>query len=85
MCLWKSRHFLPGLRIVPLSGFSRRGRTYPEQTRTFHLAYREGELGTLPFEVRQLVRIAVRKQLSAEVAKALGMDRGVLTTPEDGE
>jgi DNA-binding transcriptional LysR family regulator len=85
LCLWKSRHFLPGLRILPLSSFSRRGRPYPELIRTFHLAYREGELGTLPFEVRELVRIAVRKQLSAEVAKTLGLDRNVLSTPDDGE
>lgn len=85
LCLWKSRHFLPDLRIAPLSSFSRRGRPYPELSRTFHLAYREGELGTLPFEVRELVRIAVRKQLSPEIAKTLGMERGVLSTPDDGE
>lgn len=83
LCLWKSRHFVPSLRILPLSAFSRRGRPYPELTRKFHLAYREGELGSLPFEVRELVRIAVGRQLAAEVASALGLARGVLSTLED--
>jgi DNA-binding transcriptional LysR family regulator len=85
LCLWKSRHFLPGLRILPLSSFSRHGKPYPELTRKFHLAYREGELGTLPFEVRELVRIAVSTQLSAEIASTLGLPRGVLSTPVDGD
>jgi DNA-binding transcriptional LysR family regulator len=85
LCIWQSRQFLPDIRIVPLSAFSRQGRPYPDMTRTFHLAYRQGELGTLPNEVRDLVRIAVRRQLSPEISGKLGVEKDVLWTPADTE
>jgi hypothetical protein len=85
LCIWQSRHFIPNIRVVPLAGFSRQGRAYPELTRTFFLAYRQGELGTLPSEVRDLVRIAVRKQISPEISAQLGLDKDVLWTPPEGE
>jgi DNA-binding transcriptional LysR family regulator len=84
LCIWQSRQFLPGIRVVPLSSFTRQGRPYPDMTRSFHLAYRQGELGTLPNEVRDLVRIAVRKHISAEIGANLGLDRGTaLWTPTE--
>lgn len=82
LCLWQSRHFVPDIRVVPLSSFSRQGRAYPDMTRTFYLAYREGELGTLPAEVRDLVRIAVRRHISGEIGAQLGLEKDVLWTPE---
>jgi DNA-binding transcriptional LysR family regulator len=85
LCIWQSRQFLPGIRIVPLPAFSRQGRTYPEMSRSFHLAYRQGELGTLPTEVRDLVRIAVRRQISPEIGTALGVAKDVLATPAEAE
>lgn len=85
LCIWQSRHFIPGIRIVPLSAFSRQGREYPELTRTFFLAYRQGELGTLPSEVRELIRIAVRKQISGDISAQLGLDKDVLWTPPEGD
>lgn len=85
LCIWQSRQFAPGIRIVPLSAFSRQGRPYPELTRTFFLAYRQGELGTLPNEVRDLVRIAARKQFSADISAQLGLDKNVLWTPPEGD
>lgn len=85
LCIWQSRHFIPGIRVVPLSSFSRQGRPYPDVTRTFYLAYRQGELGTLPIEVRDLVRIAVRKQISADISAQLGLDKDVLWTPTEGD
>ncbi|WP_374667064.1 LysR family transcriptional regulator [Ramlibacter sp.] len=82
LCLWQSRHFLPQVRILPLASFSRQGRPYPEMTRTFCLAYRQGELGTLPNEVRDLVRISAR-HLSAEIGAALRLPKDVLWTPAE--
>lgn len=84
LSIWKSRHYLPSIRVLPLTAFMRRGRPYPALSRTFHLAYREGELGTLPVEVRDLIRIAVRTQLSPEITKALGLESAALSTSLDG-
>jgi DNA-binding transcriptional LysR family regulator len=83
LCIWQSRQFAQSVRILPLSSFSRQGRTNPEMTRTFFLAYREGELGTLPTEVRDLIRIAARKQISAEINSHLGLPRDALWIPQD--
>ena len=83
LCLWQARHFIPSVRVLPLSAFTRQGRPYPDMTRTFYLAYRQGELGTLPNEVRDLVRIAVRRQISTEIGAALGLPKDVLWTPPD--
>ena len=85
LCIWQSRHFIPHVRVLPLSAFRRQGRAYPEMNRTFHLAYRRGELGTLPNEVRDLVRIAVRTQISTEIAGALGLAKNLLSTPSERE
>ena len=83
LCIWQSRHFIPDIRVVPLSSFARQGRPYPELTRTFFLAFRHGELGTLPMEVRDLVRIAVRRQLSPEIGAQLGLEHRILWTPDE--
>lgn len=83
LCLWQSRHFIPNVRVLPLSAFTRQGRPYPDMTRKFYLAYRQGELGTLPNEVRDLVRIAVRRQISKEIGEALGLPKDVLWTPPE--
>lgn len=85
LCLWQSRHFLPNVRVLPLSSFTRQGRSYPDMTRTFNLAYRQGELGTLPTEVRELVRVAVKRQISREIGAALGLPNDVLWTPPEQE
>ena len=83
ICIWQSRHFIPQVRVLPLSAFTRHGRPYPGMTRTFHLAYRQGELGTLPLEVRDLVRIAIKRQISTEIGVALGLPKDILRTPAD--
>jgi DNA-binding transcriptional LysR family regulator len=86
LCIWQSRQFLKDVRVVPLSAFSRQGRPYADLTRTFFLAYRQGELGTLPTEVRDLVRIAARRQISSEIGANLKLPAGeVLWTPADGD
>jgi len=85
ICIWQSRHYVAGIRVVPLSAFSRQGRAYPELTRTFSLSYRQGELGTLPNEVRDLVRIAIRKQISVEICTQLGLSKDALWTPPEGD
>jgi DNA-binding transcriptional LysR family regulator len=83
LCIWQSRQFSQGVKILPLSSFSRQGRAYPPMSRSFYLAYRQGELGTLPNEVRDLIRIAISKHISTEIAATLGLDRSVLWIPSD--
>lgn len=84
LCIWQSRQFSQGIKILPLSSFSRQGKPYPSMSRAFYLAYRQGELGTLPNEVRDLIRIAISKRISTEIAATLGLDRNVLWIPSDG-
>lgn len=85
LCLWQSRQFLPDVRVVPMSAFTRHGRPYVDVSRTFYLAYRQGEMGTLPAEVRDLIRIAVRRQLSQDIALALGLGEEALLASEGGD
>lgn len=83
LCIWQSRQFSKGIKILPLSSFNRQGRSYPLMSRAFYLAYRQGELGTLPKEVRDLIRIAVSKHISVDIAKTLGLARDVLWIPSE--
>jgi DNA-binding transcriptional LysR family regulator len=85
LCIWQSRQFLPDIRVVPLSAFVRRGRPYVDVSRTFYLAYRHGELGTLPTEVRDMVRLAVRRHMSQDIATALQLDAPALEAPDSGD
>lgn len=85
LCIWQSRQFLPDIQVLPLSAFARQGRSYADVSRTFYLAYRPGELGTLPMEVRDVIRIAVRRQLSQDITAALGLASDALVVPEEGE
>lgn len=81
LCIWQSRQFIPGIRVLPLSSFTRQGKPYPPMSRSFYLAYRQGELGTLPNEVRDLIRIAISRHISGEIGAALGLERDVLWIP----
>lgn len=83
LCIWQSRQFSQGIKMLPLSSFSRQGRAYPPMNRAFYLAYRQGELGTLPIEVRDLIRIAISKHISADISVTLGLDRNVFLIPSD--
>lgn len=73
LCLWQSRHFVPEIRVLPLSSFSRHGRPYEVLSRTFYLSSRENELGKLPNEMHDLLCRAYEKQISHDIAKALGL------------
>ncbi len=77
LCLWQSRHHSAGVRLLPLSAFHHQGLPYPMLSRQFRLVYREGELGSLPREVADLVRVAVR-ELQREIGAALNLEKGVL-------
>lgn len=78
LCIWQSRHFLPEIQVVPMSKFLLHNRPYMDLSRTFYLAYRQGELGMLPGEVRDLVRLAVRRQLSKEISTRLHLGADAL-------
>ncbi|RQV70312.1 LysR family transcriptional regulator [Burkholderia cenocepacia] len=73
VCLWQSRLYAPDIRVVPLSAFSRHGSKYPPISRTFHLVSREGELGTLPADVSEIIRHAFAKHISTDTARLLNI------------
>ncbi len=77
LCIWQSRHFVPELRILPLSAFSRGGEPYAPLARTFSLACREGELGSLPHEVHNIIRVAGR-DIAARIVVKLGLARDAI-------
>lgn len=75
LCIWQSRHFIDELRIVPLTAFTRGGKPYPALARTCYLTYREGELGALPHETHEVLRVAARG-VAAQVVARLGIEAG---------
>lgn len=77
LCLWQSRHHSAGVRLLPLSAFRHQGQPCPVLSRQFRLVHRDGELGSLPREVADLVRVAVR-ELQREISAALDLGNGVL-------
>lgn len=72
--IWQSRHFVPDLRVVPLSHFSRHGRPYEPLSRTFYLSSRENELGNMPNEMHDLLCRAYEKQVAKDIAQALSLN-----------
>lgn len=73
MCLWQSRQYLPEVRVLPLSAFSRLGRPYQTLSRSFYLAFRENELGRLPIEIYELLKLTFERQVSRDISKALAL------------
>jgi DNA-binding transcriptional LysR family regulator len=85
LCLWQSRHYLPEIRVIPLSSFSRHGRPYQGLSRSFFLGYRENELGHLPSDLYDLLRRAFQRQVSRDIAKALSLKPDQVCLPDDDE
>ncbi len=83
LCLWQSRHYVPDVRVLDLSSFSRHGRPYKGLSRSFFLAYRENELGHLPADLHDLLRRAFERQVSRDIAKALSLHPDQVCLPED--
>lgn len=84
LCLWQSRHYLPGVRVVPLSSFSRYGRPLTGLHRSFYLAYRENELGSLPSNLYDLFRNTFERQVAVDIGAALSIDpRSVFFMEQD--
>ncbi|MCW5630193.1 MAG: LysR family transcriptional regulator [Rhodoferax sp.] len=77
LCLWQSRYHAGAVRILPLSAFQHQGRSCPPLTRRFSLVHREAEMGSLPREVADLVRIVVR-ELQRDIGAALALPAGAL-------
>lgn len=84
LCIWQSRHVLPQIRLLPLSAFTSNGQPCPPLWRTFYLAFRDGELGDLPIQVRDVIDIAVQRQVAPEIAHALGLAQEQLLKMEGG-
>ncbi|SAK80681.1 LysR family transcriptional regulator [Caballeronia hypogeia] len=83
LCLWQSRHYVPDVRVVPLSSFSRHGRVYQAFSRSFYLSYRENELGNLPTELHDLLRRAYERQISRDIAQALALPHEEVCLPDE--
>ena len=83
LCIWQSRHYVPDLRVVPLSSFSRHGRPYQALSRSFYLAFRENELGHLPTDMVELLRQSFERQVSRDIAKALSLKQEQICLPEE--
>jgi DNA-binding transcriptional LysR family regulator len=78
LCMLQSRQFSNALRVVPLTAFSNHGRPNETLVRSFYLASREGELGTLPQQVCDLVRSAVQGPVIKDLAASLGFNKDVI-------
>jgi DNA-binding transcriptional LysR family regulator len=83
LCIWQSRQFAKDLRIIPLTAFSYHGSPNETMVRSFYLASREGELGTLPKQVCDLVRAAVKGPLTRELTASLGFSRDAISCWSD--
>jgi DNA-binding transcriptional LysR family regulator len=77
LCLWQSRHHAQAVQVLPLSTLKRDGEPYPLLERRFWLCNRAGELGRLPSETANLVRVAVR-ELKRALQPALGVEPAAL-------
>ena len=62
------------MRVVPLSSFSRYGRPLTGLHRSFYLAYRENELGSLPSNLYDLFRNTFERQVAVDIGEALSID-----------
>ena len=71
LCVWQSRHYVPEIKVVPLSSFSRHGRPYAGLSRTFYLSFRENELGHLPTDLYDMLRRVFERQVSHDIASAM--------------
>lgn len=83
LCIWQSRHYVPDIRVVSLSQFSRHGRPYGALNRSFYLSHRENELGHLPNDLYDLVRRAFERQVSRDIAKALSLKQEDVGAADD--
>lgn len=78
LCLWQSRHLAQSVKVLPLSAFRRAGKPYPPFSRSLYLASREGELGSLPGNIQNIVEVAAR-DLKRQILHTLHLDDQVLT------
>jgi DNA-binding transcriptional LysR family regulator len=85
LCLWQSRHYVPDVRMVPLSAFSKHGRPYEPLSRAFYLAFRENELGRLPADLYEMLRLAFDRQVSRDIASVLELDPHEIRIDDDRE
>lgn len=82
LCLWQSRHLAQGVKVLPLRAFQRGGKPYPVFSRSLYMAYREGELGSLPEVIQDIVAVAAR-DLKRQIVNTLKLDDQVLSIARD--
>ncbi|WP_062612638.1 LysR family transcriptional regulator [Caballeronia calidae] len=81
LCLWQSRQYLPSVRILPLSSFSRDGQPYEEMRRSYYLNFHDNELGSLPSVLQELIRIGYEKLVDTEISKGIGFPKSSIYFP----
>jgi DNA-binding transcriptional LysR family regulator len=83
LCIWQTRHYLPDIRVIPLSALSRHGRASGGLQRAFYLAFRENELGSLPANLFDLFRNTFERQVAPDIAQALSLDSKAIFIVDD--
>lgn len=74
LCVWQSRHYAQEIELVPLSHFQSNGTSLADLKRTFFLCYREGDLGSLPLNIYNLIYEVSKHRLSKEISLLLKLD-----------
>ncbi len=82
LCLWQARHYAGQVKVLPLSAFTCNGKPYPPLARTLYLASQEGELGKLPDDIQDIVRVAGRV-LKREIVAVLKLDNAAISIEGD--
>lgn len=78
LCLWQSRHLAERVKILPLGAFKRGRKPYPVFSRSLYLISRQGELGSLPREIQEIVHVAVRS-LKREIVTTLRLEASAIS------
>jgi DNA-binding transcriptional LysR family regulator len=78
LCLWQSRYLAQSVKVLPLTAFKRGGKPYPPFSRSLYLISRQGELGSLPGEICEIVDIAARS-LKREIMTTLNLEENALS------
>ncbi len=82
LCIWQSRHFIPDIRVLPLSALPGTfAKSDGPPNRAFYLSYRDQELGKLPGEALSVIRIGIEKLMNKELAPALQLPAKSLWQP----
>lgn len=82
ICIWQARHFIPELRVLPIKSLPKFAQIpFTEPRRTFYLTYRQHELGRIPTEAAEVIRLSIEALMTKDVAPALNLPAQHLWSP----